>query len=505
MDDKHDFCGICAASTPSRNSSFLIYQMMKDLQHRGQAGAGMSTYNTERKIILKTHKRIGNVDEVFGGMDEALFKKIMEEQSGELGIGHTRYGTSGSLTRRHVQPFERIHGEKYKWFSFGFNGHIANRSELEGRIEDMGYHLMLDTDTEVMLHFLSKYLSETKGDVKETFSRISQDLDGAFNIAFINAMGELVVARDPWGIRPLSSIVTEEGAFVASETCALHRHGTEGTRHIMPGEMAVMKEGGIEYYRYAEPRRKSLCFFEFLYFANVTSEIDGRSVYDIRKRCGEELARIEDQAVNDRDWVVIPVPDTARPIANSYAKAVGCPQIYDEGLIAVGKGRTFIDGGDRSMKVKRKFLPIPSVLKGKKVIVVDDSIVRSTTMATLVKYHLRQIGGASEVHVRVATPPVIAPCYYGIDMRSFNELIAAPYGDHIHGGALDTSMQDEIAEKINADSLKYMTHEGLLKALGMSRDEICMACLDRNYPTPWGKKLDEEAFLNFSDVRKRAR
>ncbi|MFO8051500.1 MAG: amidophosphoribosyltransferase [Thermoplasmatota archaeon] len=500
MDDKHDFCGICAASTPSKDCSYVLYQMMKDLQHRGQAGAGISTYDPERKIILRTYKSVGNVEEVFGGADNELFGKIMKRHTGRKGIGHTRYGTSGSLTSRHVQPFERIHGEKFKWFSFGFNGHIANRSDLEKQIRKMGYHLMLDTDTEVMLHLLSRHISDTGGDVKEVFSRMSEDLDGAYNISFINALGEMVVVRDPWGIRPLSSMTVGGEAFVASETCALHRYGTEGTRHIEPGEMAVMNEGSIEYHRFAQPRRKSLCFFEFLYFANVTSEIDGRSVYETRKRCGEELAAIEDQPINERDWVIIPVPNTARPIANSYAKALGLPQIYDEGLIAVSKGRTFIDEGDRTMKVRRKFLPIPSVVRGKKVVVIDDSIVRSTTMATLVKYHLKRIGGAEEVHIRIATPPIIAPCYYGIDMRSFEELIAAPYGCHINNGVLDREVEDGLGASMNGDSLRYMTHEGLLKALGLSRSEICMACLDRNYPTEWGRKLDTEAFHHFSDV-----
>jgi amidophosphoribosyltransferase len=256
--------------------------------------------------------------------------------------------------------------------------------------------------------------------------------------------------------------------------------------------MAIFDDGRIFYERYAKPRRKALCFFEFIYFAAVTSNIDGRSVYETRKKCGEELARIETQDVNDKDWVVIPVPNTARPIANSYAKALGHPQIYDEGLIAVSKGRTFIDEGDRSLKVKRKFLPIPSVIKGKKVIVIDDSIVRSTTMATLVKYHLKEVGGAKEVHVRIATPPIIAPCYYGIDMRSFEELIAAPYEEHIRNGILSEKAQEELARRINADSLIYLTHDGLVSALKMDRDTLCMACLNRQYPTPMGQVLDEQ-------------
>ncbi len=499
MDDKHDSCGICAASIPGENAAYDLYQMMSDLQHRGQAGAGISTYNPERSILLRTYKATGLVKDVFGGMDENIFHDLMSKNSGTIGIGHTRYGTSGELTSRHVQPFERIHGERFKWFSFGFNGHITNREDLEEKIKRVGYHLMLNTDTEVMMHYISKHISETKGDIKDVFSRLSEDFDGAYNIVFIDAKGNLAVMRDPWGIRPLSSIQTERGAFVASETCALYRQGTKNIHHIGPGEMAVLVDGKITHMKYCEPRRRAQCFFEYIYFAAVTSNINGRSVYETRKKCGEELAKIETQDLNDNEWVVIPVPNTARPIANSYAKAIGFPHIYEEGLIAVGKGRTFIDEGDRSMKVRRKFLPIPSVIRGKKVIVIDDSIVRSTTMETLVKYHLREVGGAKEVHVRIATPPIIAPCYYGIDMRSFEELIASPYQDHIQGGVLSERSNDEIAERINADSLIYMSHDGLVSALGLDRDTICMACLNRQYPTPVGQVLDEENYKCYCD------
>jgi amidophosphoribosyltransferase len=500
MDDKQDFCGISAANIPGQNVCYDLYQMLSDLQHRGQAGAGISTFDPDRKILLRTYKRTGQVKEVFGGDDEDHFQELMKKFGASRGIGHNRYGTSGSLSTRHVQPFERTHGVYHKWFSFGFNGHISNRKDLEDKIRRVGYHLMLDTDTEVMMHYLSKHVSDTAGDLKEVFRRVSEDFDGAYNIIYLDAMGQQVATRDPWGIRPLSSITTDRGAFIASETCALYRQGTEGIRHIQPGEMAILSDGEITYERYAKPKRKALCFFEYIYFAAVTSNIDGISVYETRKRCGEELAKIESENINDKEWVVIPVPNTARPIASAYSKAIGYPQIYDEGLIASGKGRTFIDEGDRSMKVMRKFLPIPSVLKGKKVVVIDDSIVRSTTMATLISYHLKKLGGAKEVHVRIAAPPIIAPCYYGIDMRTFNELIAAPYNDHIQGGVLSQKAQDEIARRINADSLIYMTHDGLVSALGMDRDSLCMACINRQYPTPSGQVLDEENHRCFCDT-----
>jgi amidophosphoribosyltransferase len=366
-------------------------------------------------------------------------------------------------------------------------------------VEKMGFHLMLDTDTEVMMHMISRYISESGGDdFKEVFRRMAYEFDGAYNIVFQDATGRLVAIRDPWGFRPLSAITASQGAFVASETTALYRFGMEGIHHIEPGEMAILEDGGITFERYTPVKRRSLCFFEFLYFASVTSEIDGKSVYEVRKRCGEELSKIETEPINEKDWVIIPVPNTSRPYANTYAKALGMSMIYDEGLIAVGKGRTFIDEGDRRAKVMNKFLPIPSVLKGKKVIVVDDSIVRSTTMATLVKYQLKDLGGAKEVHVRIATPPIISPCYYGIDMRSFSELIAARYQDRISGGVMEREAQAEIAKKIHADSLIYQTHEGLLNALGMSRDQLCMACLDRKYPTEGGRECDRTSFCNYT-------
>lgn len=497
MDDKHEECGICAACTPGRSCTYDLYQMMLDLQHRGQAGAGISTYDPSRKIIISTHKRPGLVSEVFSGSDEETFSGLMERYSGEMGIGHTRYGTSGNLTSRHVQPFERVHGEKAKWFSFGFNGHIANRPELERRIMKMGYHLMLDTDTELLMHFLSRSISENKGDLKETFRTVSETFDGAYNITFMDALGDLVAIRDPHGIRPLSSLVAENGAFVSSETCALYRHGVEGIRHILPGEMAVVSDGEITCERYAPARRKALCFFEYLYFAAVTSEIDGRPVYEVRKRCGEQLARLETHDINSDDWAIIPVPNTSRPIAKAYAKELGMSDIYDEGLIASGKGRTFIDEGDRSAKVRRKFLPIPSVLRGKKVIVIDDSIVRSTTLSTIVRYQLKAIGGASEVHVRIATPPIIAPCYYGIDMKGFDELLASPYHAHLEDGVLDPLIQQRFAGMMGAESLLYMTHQGLISAIGAQRSELCMGCLDRKYPTEAGAALDRKAFERF--------
>ncbi|MGA1822218.1 MAG: amidophosphoribosyltransferase [Thermoplasmatota archaeon] len=498
MGDIKEKCGVCAADTPGRKVAYDIYQMMVDLQHRGQAGAGLTTYDANRPIILRTIKGQGRVSEVFGGTIQEEFESIMGRFSGSKGIGHNRYGTSGSLTSRHVQPFERVHGVKHKWFSFGFNGHIANRGQLDMKVREMGFHLMLDTDTELLMHLISKHISDSSGeDPPEVFRRLSDQLDGAFNITMIDARGRLTAIRDPWGIRPLSSVVTENGAYVASETCALHRLGTYDIRHLEPGEMAVLEDGEISYERYADPKRKSLCFFEYIYFAHVTSEIDGKPVYETRKRCGQELARIETQNINEKDWVIIPVPNTARPIAKAYAREIGFPGIYDEGLIASGKGRTFIDEGDRSKKVMMKFLPIPSILRGKKVVVIDDSIVRSTTMATIVSYHLKKIGGAREVHVRIATPPIIAPCYYGIDMRTFEELIAAPYGERIEEGVMDDEVQALFAEKLGADSLIYQTHRGMINALGMNEDEICMACLNREYPTPHGRVLDEAAYSSW--------
>ncbi|MCD6383873.1 MAG: amidophosphoribosyltransferase [Thermoplasmata archaeon] len=492
-------CGVCAAASPGRNAVFEIYKMCKELQHRGQSGAGFTSYNPRRKMILSTYKDLGMVNEVFQLSDINAYNQLLERYNGPRAIGHNRYGTSGVVSHAHVQPFERRHGKLYKWFSFGFNGHITNREELEGFLKRDGYHLMYDTDTEVMMHFLSKYLEEVPdGDPKEVFRKMTEDFDGAYNVVFINGEGTTVALRDPHGFKPLSYVVSEGGSFAASESNALNYYNIEGIVDVKPGEMVFLEGDDVRVERFAKPKRKSFCYFEYIYFAHVSSIIDGRSVYQVRKRAGEELAKREYLNVNSKEWVIIPVPNTARPIANAYAKALGFPEIYEEGLIETTKGRTFIEESSRHLKVMTKFHPLRSVLKGKKVVVIDDSIVRSTTMKTIVNYHLKALGGAKEVHVRIGTPPIIAPCYYGIDMKTFSELFAAPYQDRIHNGIPEDDVLKEMAAKLGADSLMYQSLEGLIRAIGLPKNELCTACLTREYPTPWGRRNDEKAYKEFT-------
>ncbi|RLF55998.1 MAG: amidophosphoribosyltransferase [Thermoplasmata archaeon] len=496
--ETEEACGICAASCPRGNALFEVYKMSKELQHRGQSGAGYTSFNPRRKMILTTHKGLGLVNEVYQVSNTESFGQLMEIHAGPRAIGHNRYGTSGVVSQQHVQPFERRHGKLWKWFSFGFNGHITNREELERSLKRDGYHLMYDTDTEVMMHFISKYLEEVKDrDMKDVFRNLSQDFDGAYNIVYINGEGTTVVVRDPYGFKPLSYTVAEGGTYSASESNALNYYNIEGIEDLSPGEMAFLENEEVRVERYAPQRRKSFCYFEFLYFAHVSSRLEGRSVYQVRKRVGEELARMEFLNINEKEWVIIPVPNTARPIANAYAKALGLPEIYEEGLIETTKGRTFIEESSRHLKVMTKFHPLRSVLKGKKVVVIDDSIVRSTTMKTIVNYHLKKLGGAKEVHVRIGTPPIIAPCYYGIDMKTFSELFAAPYQDRISEGVPEEGVAEEMARRLGADSLMYQSMEGLIRAIGMPRSELCTACLTREYPTPWGRRTDERAYREY--------
>ena len=354
---------------------------------------------------------------------------------GPVAIGHVRYATCGGNDRSDAQPFERDHGRKAKWFAFAFNGQLANYEELKEELLDKGdYHLKRNTDTEIIMHSLAYELQteDQEPDWVGVFGRISERFDGAYNIVLITAHGELVVVRDPHGFRPLC--IAEHGPLfgAASESVPLANLGFRNIRSLEPGTLVVANHKGIRTERYAPSPRQSHCFFEWIYFANVASTLDDRSVYLSRASLGKELARLEDVPL-DADTIVVPVPDTAKAAADAMAFALGVPSV--EGLMRNRYvGRTFIEGtADRAAKARLKYTPLPEVLAGKRVLLVEDSIVRSTTMRALV-HEIRDRGGAREIHLRVACPPIIAPCYYGIDMSRRDELFATPYVDERSGG-----------------------------------------------------------------------
>jgi amidophosphoribosyltransferase len=513
MSELHHECGIaaiyhlpsnqisplCPASGPEQVSR-LLPRMLQDIQNRGQLAAGMTSYNPDRQQLIDTFKDVGVVSEVFRLAHRKKAESLMQEYAGRAAIGHVRYATCGLDDRSYAQPFERHHIEKRKWFSFAFNGQLANYSELRDRLlgED-DHHLARETDTEIIMHEISREMSgDRRPTLVEIMRNISKRFDGAFTLVLLNAHGQMLVARDPLGIKPLCYAVEGPLFAAASESVALLNLGFDESniRSLEPGwAITIEKNGKLSFEQYAEPARKAHCFFEWIYFANVASTLDDQSVYLSRTALGVELAKLERKigAVPlGEDCIVVPVPDTSKAAADAMAYELGIPS--REGLIRNRySGRTFIEGGeDRAMKAATKYTPLAEVLRGKRIFLVEDSIVRSTTMKVLLD-RIRFIGGAKEIHVRVACPPIIAPCFYGIDMSRVSELFAPKF---LRGGPLTDEVQEEMARSLGADSLRYLPVEAIARAVGFDKDDLCQACITGRYPTPHGQKLYQIALDN---------
>jgi amidophosphoribosyltransferase len=339
------------------------------------------------------------------------------------------------------------------------------------------------------MHLLAQQFSgDRRPTLEDVLARLSERLDGAYNIVFLNAAGDMFVARDPLGIRPLCYAV--EGALfaAASESVALANIGFAPSQihNLPPGHAIIIRNGELCLHQFAASPRHAHCFFEWIYFANVASTLDERSVYLTRKRLGAELAR-QERIEKDADLIVVPVPDTAKAAADSMAYELGVPAL--EGLIRNRYlGRTFIEGGSRREdRVKMKYTPLPDVLRGKRVLLVEDTIVRSTTMQALIS-QLKdpERGGAKEVHVRVACPPIVAPCFYGIDMSTVSELFAPRY---LHGGELTPEVEAAMARALGADSLRYLSLAAIARSVDLPPEALCRACLNGDYPTPAGERL----------------
>jgi amidophosphoribosyltransferase len=466
----------------------LIPRMLLDMQNRGQLAAGMTAYNPDRLALLETHKDLGTVAEAFRLNHKPKYEAIMREHDGPAAIGHVRYATCGSDNRSYAQPFERQHGRKTKWFALAFNGQLANFRQLKDELLAKGdYHLKRDTDTEILMHELAHQLQDQgrRTDWVSVFAAMAEKFDGTYNVAVLTAAGELVVARDPLGIRPLC--IAHEGPLfaAASESVPLSNLGFGSVHSLEPGTVAIAGPGGLRIERFAPQKPPAHCFFEWIYFANVASTLDDRSVYLTRSALGREMARLED--VPRDGTIVVPVPDTAKAAADAMAYELKVPCV--EGLMRNRYlGRTFIEGtAGREQKVRLKYTPLPEVLQGKRVILVEDSIVRSTTLRGLVR-EIRERGGAREIHLRVACPPIIAPCFYGIDMSTRRELIAPRFADREDGG-LSPFAQQKMAQELGADSLRYLPVDSLARAIGLSDDRLCRACVTGHYPSPAGQQL----------------
>lgn len=508
LDEIHEECGIAAVyvrknSDAANKALFYLYKLLLNLQNRGQLSAGITTYSSDRIKLLDTYKDLGHVNEVFRTSNREKSFSIFKRYAGNKGIGQVRYATSGTEEVGVAQPFERYHGRKWKWFAFGFNGNLANYSELRNEIVKKGeYHLTYDVDTEIIMHYLSRALiSNRRPDLVKAFSELSKTFDGSYNITFINAEGEIAVARDPYGFRPLAYGFTKDKKvfMAASESNALVNCGIKEVKPLQPGYMIHIKGDKIRIRKFAESKRVSHCMFEWVYFANVSSVLDNKSVYISRTRLGKELAKLETEKVG-KDYIVVPVPDTAKASGDSFAFELGVPS--KEGIIRNRYvGRTFIEGSSRYDKVQNKYTAIRRVLEGKKVLLVDDSIVRGSTTKQLVRY-LKEEGGAKEIHLRVSCPPIRGPCFYGIDMSTVSELLVPNYEKKPVSGNISKKVCAKIAKDVGADSLIYQSIEGLVRSIRMPGKKLCMACITGKYPTPWGKKLIKKAWANHKKGKK---
>ncbi|MBT3604846.1 MAG: amidophosphoribosyltransferase [Candidatus Latescibacteria bacterium] len=475
------------------NVAALMPAMLLDLQNRGQLASGYSAYNPNQEQIINTTKDLGGVTEAFRMSHQGKHKSIISENAGIAAIGHTRYATSGEDDVRYAQPFERQHGRLWKWFAMAFNGNLANYTALRERLlSKRGYHFTLNIDTEIIMHTLAYQLrGERKPDLVKVMKALSNDFDGAYNIAFLDALGRMVVSRDPLGLRPMCWGQKGRLFAAANESTALVNLGITDVHHLEPGEMLLVENGQLSKMRYTKPVPKKRCFFEWVYFSNVASEIDGQSVYKTRADTGRLLAEKEDKII-DKDSIVVPVPDTAKAAADAFAYHLNIPCM--EGIIRNRYvGRTFIQPKTmRTASAKSKYTPLASVLSGKRIFLVEDSVVRSLTMRTLVK-QLRELGNAAEIHLRVACPPIIAPCFYGIDMSTLNELFAPKHIPARYNGTLDEKTLKKMADDLEVDSLRYLNVSDLGPSLNCDNDTLCLGCVTGKHPTTWGKKLMREA------------
>ncbi len=421
------------------------------LQHRGQESAGIAISDGESTLALR---EMGLVSQVF---DE---RKLATLEPGHIALGHVRYSTTGSASWENAQP--EFHGRGEVNVAVAHNGNLVNAAALRRELEGEGFEFVSTSDTAAIaacaVGELEKGLS-----VEEAVLGAMRRLSGAYSVAMV-FREKLVAFRDPHGFRPLCIGEIEGGYAVSSETCGLDIIGAGFLREIEPGEVVVIDDEGLKSYRGESPRR-ALCVFEYVYFARPDSRFDGREVADARQRMGEILA---EEAPAEAE-VIIPVPDSGIMAAVGYSQASGIP--YAEGLIKNRYvGRTFIEPTDgmRQLGLRLKLNPLPSVIDGKRLVVIDDSIVRGNTARKLVKLLFE--AGASEVHFRVSSPPVTGPCYYGIDMDSKKNLVGANH------------TVEEIRSQIGATSLAYLSVDGMVAATEQPKGRLCKACFDGDYP-----------------------
>ncbi|MEM4348740.1 MAG: amidophosphoribosyltransferase [Candidatus Anstonellaceae archaeon] len=460
---KKEYCGVFGIySFSSSEIAHQIYLGLMNLQHRGQDSAGAATSNGKELFSIKG---LGLVSDVFT-------PESIKSLKGFAGIGHVRYPTIGAGGVEDAQPFVASLGNKS--FALAHNGNLSNYGKVRKEMEQQGHKFSSSCDAELILAvFVQAY--KKHNDWFLAIQELMKKLDGAYSVVIVSNQGELAAFRDPLAIRPLCFGRSKEEIVFASESVALDIVSCKLEGDLQPGEVVLVSPAGIKRNQLAGKSQHKHCMFEYVYFSRPDSKLDGRWVYEVRYKLGKALAK----AAPVKADIVVPVPDTARSAVEGYSAESGIP--VAEGLIKNRYvGRTFIMPSQqkRADAVRLKLNAVRNILEGKRVVLIDDSIVRGTTMGPIVK--LVRDAGAKEIHLRITCPPIIGPCFYGIDLPTYSELVAA------------NKSVEEIRKMVGADSLVYQSVQDLVDAIGIGKENLCLGCITQRYPTAFGQKLSEK-------------
>ncbi|HVT12982.1 MAG TPA: amidophosphoribosyltransferase [Fimbriimonadaceae bacterium] len=462
LDDRpKEECGVLGVYTPGHEAARFAFFGLFALQHRGQEAAGIAVSDGQ---IVHMHKEVGLVSQVFN-------EEILHSLPGEIAVGHTRYSTTGASVLRNAQPIycQSLVGD----IAVAHNGNLINARKLRAEMEAEGETFETTSDSEVLARILVRNMDHGP---EHAVAEVMRRVEGAYSCVVLTPK-MLIGFRDPAGIRPLTAGRLGNGYMVASETCAFGPVSGEPEHELAPGEMVIIDGSGMRFACGAPTKRQAMCLFEFIYFARPDSHMYGTLLYAAREKMGANLAK-EHPVEAD---VVVPVPDSGIPAAHGYSEASGIP--YREGMMKSRYiHRTFIapDQRMRELGVRMKLTPLVEHISGQRVVLVDDSIVRGTTTKQIVKLLFES--GAKEVHVRITAPPIVHPCFYGIDMASKGELAAA-----------QMSIPD-LQAYIGATSLGYLSIQGAVDAVGKGPNHFCLACFNGDYPIAVPRELQKHAF-----------
>lgn len=448
FNELNEYCGVFGIYG-HKEAARLTYLGLYALQHRGQESAGIVTGKDGK---LHAYLGMGLVADIFN-------RDILDKLPGTIAIGHNRYSTTGMSYLKNAQPILIKYAKGQ--LAIAHNGNLINTHQLRKELESKGSIFQTSSDTEVILHLIARANGIP---LEQALIKSLNQVKGAYSLVFATP-DSLIAARDPFGVRPLCLGRLGKAYVVASETCALDLINARYEQDILPGELVVIDKKGLHSTIFSRQKKSAMCIFEFIYFSRPDSYIFGKNVHMVRREYGKQLAR-ESQVHAD---MVIPVPDSANSAAVGYAEEACIP--YETGLIRNHYiGRTFIEPDQqiRDFGAKIKYNPVREVLKGKKIVVIDDSVVRGTTSKKLIKmlYH----AGAKEIHLRISSPPIIGPCFYGIDTPTKKELIAS------------THSVKQIENFLGVDSLRYLSLDGLLAATNIAKEKFCCACFTDEYP-----------------------